>query len=93
MPPSEVAVGIYAPVGAGSQTTLVPAYAGSTFRGGLARKGCRAHPRLRGEHTKLAFSQVIAQGSSPLTRGALWGRILPGQLVGLIPAYAGSTMK
>ena len=52
----------------------------------------RAHPRLRGEHERTGAAGGAWVGSSPLTRGApnLDDRIE--RRVGLIPAYAGSTL-
>ena len=50
-----------------------------------------AHPRLRGEHTRQHVPTGDAEGSSPLTRGALRTAAGAERLNGLIPAYAGST--
>ncbi|KXI17742.1 hypothetical protein HMPREF3227_01353 [Corynebacterium sp. CMW7794] len=49
---------------------LIPAHAGSTHRTPLRRCGRWAHPRSRGEHGEVASLRVLAEGSSPLTRGA-----------------------
>ena len=51
-----------------------------------------AHPRLRGEHHEPAEAKTPCTGSSPLTRGApdIACSFLPP--MGLIPAYAGSTL-
>ena len=74
------------------QAGLIPAYAGSTP---LARDMSRsrwAHPRLRGEHHPADHVTQSSVGSSPLTRGALSGLSRHCFEVGLIPAYAGSTV-
>ena len=71
---------------------LIPAYAGSTkpIPGKNLRHG--AHPRLRGEHKWSEFTTGFGQGSSPLTRGARVTGPRNYKFVGLIPAYAGSTL-
>ena len=70
---------------------LIPAHAGSThshkFRSG--KRG--AHPRSRGEHGQFRRDPVDDWGSSPLTRGALAGKVGNVAQAGLIPAHAGST--
>ena len=51
------------------------------------------HPRIRGEHFAMTIDRNAAMGSSPHTRGA---RILARSVrkwLGIIPAYAGSTIK
>ena len=70
---------------------LIPAHAGKTAAGDLVRVIARAHPRSRGENSKLEKSAAPTPGSSPLTRGkpstaqADWGKWR------LIPAHAGKT--
>ena len=70
---------------------LIPAYAGSTgqYAEGISR--LPAHPRLRGEHHKSAPITASPAGSSPLTRGARRVLSCSFGVLGLIPAYAGST--
>ena len=71
---------------------LIPAYAGSTSPDRHRRLPRWAHPRLRGEHAGEACDPEECRGSSPLTRGA---RHCVGVCIfslGLIPAYAGSTL-
>ena len=70
---------------------IIPAYAGSTPSGSAADAVPEDHPRLRGEHSLFASLSRLAQGSSPLTRGAQSGRVDPSSRVRIIPAYAGST--
>ena len=71
---------------------LIPAHAGSTSPSRNLRTELQAHPRSRGEHFNTAGYTRLAQGSSPLTRGALGAPVpvvLPARL---IPAHAGSTV-
>ena len=72
---------------------IIPAYAGSTW---LAQKYGRLvadHPRIRGEHESSTSRSRPSPGSSPHTRGAPDRGSVVGQLVGIIPAYAGSTRR
>ena len=72
---------------------LIPAHAGKT-RWTVRRGGCRrAHPRSRGENTRLRRTPLGRSGSSPLTRGkpAHGGDQCPSQR--LIPAHAGKTIS
>ena len=50
------------------------------------------HPCIRGEHTVTRQSGGRASGSSPHTRGAPQSHSSDGQHLGIIPAYAGSTV-
>ena len=53
----------------------------------------RDHPRVCGEHSLMIRSRTCLQGSSPRMRGAL-SLIFPVLLLaGIIPAYAGSTVR
>ena len=70
---------------------IIPAYAGSTPRAALLREGPEDHPRIRGEHRKLAARGGEKVGSSPHTRGALRLAGQRGDPGRIIPAYAGST--
>ncbi|EET77370.1 hypothetical protein CORTU0001_0580 [Corynebacterium tuberculostearicum SK141] len=72
---------------------LIPAYAGSTVNHVLLTVLRWAHPRLRGEHAEIKRGATIAQGSSPLTRGAPGHDRALVRVSGLIPAYAGSTSR
>jgi len=51
----------------------------------------RAHPRSRGEHLRVVRFAYLAEGSSPLTRGARGTSLGGAGSAGLIPAHAGST--
>ena len=72
---------------------IIPAYAGSTFdnfmRGGVIGD----HPRIRGEHTIFNLLLMPIWGSSPHTRGARGRACHRHHLLGIIPAYAGSTCQ
>ena len=70
---------------------LIPAHAGKT-RWTVRRGGCRrAHPRSRGENTRLRRTPLGRSGSSPLTRGKLRYHERRSRYHGLIPAHAGKT--
>ena len=51
----------------------------------------KAHPRSRGENQSILASNVVARGSSPLTRGKPQLIKAPFGMPGLIPAHAGKT--
>ena len=72
---------------------LIPAYAGSTYLASGRRYSVWAHPRLRGEHQHHSHSATAWHGSSPLTRGAHATIDKQSVAWGLIPAYAGSTIR
>ena len=72
---------------------IIPAYAGSTRTARPKMPGSSDHPRLRGEHDKAAKYVGLAEGSSPLTRGALGFPMGAHDDQGIIPAYAGSTSQ
>ena len=72
---------------------IIPAYAGST-RTPPSCSGWRPdHPRIRGEHGSACREVLGDDGSSPHTRGARMGGVGGRFLVGIIPAYAGSTAR
>ena len=71
---------------------LIPAHAGKT-RWTVRRGGCRrAHPRSRGENTRLRRTPLGRSGSSPLTRGKQSAGDARHDHGRLIPAHAGKTM-
>ena len=49
------------------------------------------HPRVCGEHSGSRHMVVVGVGSSPRMRGALSAMFSSYTLLGIIPAYAGST--
>ena len=71
---------------------LIPAHAGSTAFIVQSILAARAHPRSRGEHFRREWLVVVRMGSSPLTRGAPPPGPPAIELMGLIPAHAGSTV-
>ena len=72
---------------------IIPAYAGSTRRRYRKPRWSREHPRVCGEHWSVPPPKRIrASGSSPRMRGALHEIAVHVDGVGIIPAYAGSTL-
>ena len=70
---------------------LIPARAGNTEAVRLLPDLSRAHPRSRGEHSRLSPIASFQPGSSPLARGTPFYRPAWGPERGLIPARAGNT--
>ncbi len=77
----------YAPHG------IIPAYAGSTLLRQERKEAERDHPRVCGEHRQPMPQQVFGTGSSPRMRGARGSTYMTRILIGIIPAYAGSTQS
>ena len=71
---------------------IIPAYAGSTCEGSWRCRATADHPRIRGEHLYFDRPQTRNCGSSPHTRGAHFISTSPRLEIGIIPAYAGSTI-
>ena len=71
---------------------LIPAHAGKTRRRSRTRRSAWAHPRSRGENGSTTALGVTPEGSSPLTRGKLFGHFHDEEAAGLIPAHAGKTL-
>ena len=72
---------------------IIPAYAGSTSRRRPGRGPASDHPRIRGEHCDGGVSGLGEAGSSPHTRGAPPRGPVQRAGLGIIPAYAGSTLE
>ena len=72
---------------------IIPAYAGSTPCPANKSSAARDHPRIRGEHVMDTEAAMRFLGSSPHTRGAPGDVSAPCFHLGIIPAYAGSTLK
>ena len=72
---------------------IIPAYAGNTLGTSRPRRSTRDHPRVCGEHASGAPCAEALRGSSPRMRGTLrpQGRDAAGP--GIIPAYAGNTIR
>ena len=72
---------------------IIPAYAGSTSTLAPPTVSLRDHPRIRGEHRNESRGEQYIVGSSPHTRGALMISMCGAGTRGIIPAYAGSTIR
>ena len=72
---------------------IIPAYAGSTPRASSPGAETGDHPRIRGEHFSYMHASRSALGSSPHTRGAPHVAVEHQAGAGIIPAYAGSTVR
>ena len=74
-------------------TRIIPADAGSTVQPKLNKQDGQDHPRGCGEHTEMTADLAKWGGSSPRMRGALrlWATLF--ELIGIIPADAGSTAR
>ena len=72
---------------------IIPAYAGSTTASPRRASRSPDHPRIRGEHRRVARAGCRAVRSSPHTRGAPAARPTPRKPARIIPAYAGSTCR
>ena len=70
---------------------IIPADAGSTMRGEGLWMARKDHPRGCGEHRSPNMDKRIIAGSSPRTRGAHVIIICICNVIGIIPADAGST--
>ena len=72
---------------------IIPAYAGNTFMMfGDAQVG-GDHPRVCGEHHACHPDAVPDRGSSPRMRGTLVRSLAEPRRMGIIPAYAGNTLR
>ena len=74
-----------------SRLGLIPAHAGKTLIISATSSMQRAHPRSRGENSRISRSWRSVMGSSPLTRGKRMDRRADTRREGLIPAHAGKT--
>ena len=70
---------------------LIPAHAGKTSNSARPALKLRAHPRSRGENSRVVTGCAGVAGSSPLTRGKLDRALVAGGDRRLIPAHAGKT--
>ena len=77
----------------GPQAGLIPAHAGKTPSPSSPCSSRMAHPRSRGENEIPRTTRVIADGSSPLTRGKRRHPFEQWLLRRLIPAHAGKTSR
>ena len=72
---------------------IIPAYAGNTKGIGVMSSSSRDHPRVCGEHLGHDNGAVGERGSSPRMRGTLGRQRLARPDLGIIPAYAGNTLR
>ena len=72
---------------------LIPAYAGKTRAAVRESRTRRAHPRVCGENHSVCAAQRAGSGSSPRMRGKRSLGRGDTLVVGLIPAYAGKTVR
>ena len=72
---------------------IIPAYAGNTNVASLYRESPWDHPRVCGEHTKWRELLNHLKGSSPRMRGTLVVSFRHSAGAGIIPAYAGNTLR
>ena len=77
--------------GCRTRAGLIPAHAGKTTSPGTTPPPPRAHPRSRGENSRVWPCFSTAAGSSPLTRGKRSVQTAVAVMAGLIPAHAGKT--
>ena len=74
-------------------TGIIPAYAGNTCSPAHPPVSPRDHPRVCGEHFNAVRNATSPQGSSPRMRGTRHGRHGGRLQLGIIPAYAGNTIR
>ena len=72
---------------------IIPAFAGNTPQCTVVLCVCEDHPRIRGEHRRPSQSVRRRLGSSPHSRGTLQIRAFKRNRTGIIPAFAGNTLK
>ena len=72
---------------------IIPAYAGNTSPPTKRTARARDHPRVCGEHRFNHLNLDSAIGSSPRMRGTLRHRRRTATIRGIIPAYAGNTLR
>ena len=70
---------------------IIPALAGNTPLPASRQRHARDHPRACGEHSKLQFVFLNAEGSSPRLRGTRLRVAAEPAPRGIIPALAGNT--
>ena len=72
---------------------IIPAYAGNTEKGLSSDFVLGDHPRVCGEHEECQTVFKQGQGSSPRMRGTPNQSVQSADHAGIIPAYAGNTLR
>ena len=72
---------------------IIPAYAGNTVFKGKESKVIWDHPRVCGEHVSTTKQTLKGVGSSPRMRGTPRASTSTKSAMGIIPAYAGNTVR
>ena len=72
---------------------IIPAYAGNTPDGNMDLGHYWDHPRVCGEHHFVELDVSESTGSSPRMRGTPDYRDFELVVHGIIPAYAGNTLR
>ena len=72
---------------------IIPAYAGNTFSATPTPTSTGDHPRACGEHVVVELVPCVSLGSSPRMWGTHHTRPVRGRGTGIIPAYAGNTLR
>ena len=80
-----------APLRAGTRGRIIPALAGNTSPTGNTVAQIPDHPRSRGEYYSTSSTGLRQSGSSPLSRGIRFVRLLIPLPSRIIPALAGNT--
>ena len=75
----------------GCHRRIIPAWAGNTRPASMMNTQAPDHPRMGGEHLKVAPAGLRLFGSSPHGRGTLQSVSRCGRGVRIIPAWAGNT--
>ena len=72
---------------------IIPAYAGNTATLPTVMRMWKDHPRVCGEHHRGPAEKICVAGSSPRMRGTLADTVDEEAHHGIIPAYAGNTVR
>ena len=72
---------------------IIPAHAGSSTPSSSRCTSTWDHPRVCGEQCSPFFARYVRPGSSPRMRGAADAQLVVDELVGIIPACAGSSSR
>ena len=72
---------------------IIPAYAGNTPQAETSSARSRDHPRVCGEHCRGVPADLLGRGSSPRMRGTRIVSVSRPDKPGIIPAYAGNTVR